>query len=36
MTIIFIILLLFLILFIFCALKVASYVDETIENIENN
>ena len=36
MLIIGVILLFFLLLFIFCSLKVASKADETIENIENS
>ena len=36
MYIIIIILLLFLLIFMYCSLKVASKADEMIENIENN
>ena len=36
MHIIFIILLLFILLFMYCSLKVASISDEIVENIENN
>lgn len=36
MTILIIILLLFILLFMYCALKVASISDEIIENSENN
>jgi hypothetical protein len=36
MKVILIILLFFLLLFIYCSMKVASIADETIENIENH